>query len=160
MTRFISDQQNIIRSVLRSWAIFIALCVAVLLILTLAFNYKLKDTSYYVLIFLFLILVGRDLIAYRIYEIQFDQYNRQIDLFYKRWFFKNKQKSLSFDTVEIVITNERTGVFGTKYSKTIHFLNQQTLLLKVNTDKDGFSKDTLDRICTIVEQNLIPISIV
>jgi len=158
MTKFISDQQNIIRPVLRGWGIFIALCVTVLLILTLAFNYKLKDTSYYVLIFLFLIQVGRDLIANRIYEIQFDQDTKQIDFFYKKWLFNNKQKSLSFDTAKIVITNERTGIFGTKNSKAIHFLNQQTSLLKVNTDKDGFPKDTLDRICTTAEQNFISVS--
>jgi hypothetical protein len=158
MTKFISNQQNIIRPVLRGWGIFISLCIAILLILTLAFNYKIKDTSYYVLIFLFLIQVGRDLITDRIYEIRFDQNTKQIDFFFKRCFFYNKQKSLSFDTAKIVTTNERTGIFGTKNSKAIHFLNKQTLLLKVNTDKDGFSKDTLDQICITSEQNLISIS--
>jgi hypothetical protein len=158
MTKFLSDQPNFIRPVLKGWGIFIGICVAVLLILTLAFNYKLKDTSYYVLIILFLIQVGRDLIAHRLFEIRFDQDTKQIDFFYKKWFFNNKQKSLSFDTAKIVVTNEKTGILGTKNSKAIHFLNQKTSLLKVNTDKDGFSKDTLDKICTTAEQYLIPIS--
>ncbi len=158
MTKFLSDQPNFIRPVLKGWGIFICICVAVLLILTLAFNYEFKDTNYYVLIILFLIQVGRDLIEDRVYEIRFDQDNKKIDFFYKRYFFSNKSKSLSFDTAKIVVTDEMTGILGTKNSKAIHFLNQQTSVLKVNIDKDGFSKNTQDKICTTAEQNFISVS--
>ena len=158
MTKYISDHPNFIRPVLKGWGVFIGICILILLFSTLVLNHNLKDTSYYVLIILFLIQVVRDLMADRLYEIRFNQDTKQIDFMYKTWFFNNKHKVLSFDTANIVLTNEKTGVLGLKNSKAIHFLNEKTMLLKINTDKDGFSNETLDKICNTAEQNLISIS--
>lgn len=158
MTKFLSDRPNSIKSVLKGWGIFIAICILLLLLLTLVFNYKLKDTSYFVFIILFIIQVGRDLLADRLYEIRFDESERQICLFYKSWFFNDRQKSLSFDTTNLVVTTTKTGFFGHKNSKAIHFLNDKTKLLEVNTDKDGFSRDTLENICTTAKRNSIRLS--
>jgi hypothetical protein len=158
MTKFLSNQPNFIKPVLKGWAVFLGVCIVLLLLLTLVFNYKLKDTSYFVLVILFIIQVGRDLIADRLYEIRFDEGSKQITLLYKTWFFNARQKSLSFDPANIVVTSVKTGFFGHKNSKAIHFFNNKTKILEVNTEKDGFSKDTLENICRAAEQNGITIS--
>lgn len=158
MTKFLSDQPNFIKPVLKNWGIFIGIFILLLLLLTLAFNYKLRDTSYFVLIILFLIQVGRDLLADRIFEVRFDEGAQQICLLYKSWFFNSRQKSLSFDTANIIVTTVKTGLFGHKNSKAMHFLNHKTKLLEVNTDKDGFSNDTLEKICLIAKQYSISLS--
>ena len=157
MIKYKSDHPNFIRPILKGWGIFIGSCILVLLFLILVLNKKLSDTSYYVLIILFFIQVVRDLIVDRVYEIRFNQDSKQLDFIYKTWFFIEKHKVLFFSTANIVLTNEKTGIFGNKNSKAIHFLNAKTMLLKVNTDKDGFSKETLDKICQTAEHNLIPI---
>ena len=158
MTKFLSDQPNFIKPVLKEWGIFIGICILLLFLLTFVFNYKINDTSYFVLLILFIIQVGRDLFADRLYEVRFDEGARQIYLLYKSWLLNRRQKSLSFDTANIVVTKVKTGLFGHKSSQAIHFLNDKTKLLEVNTDKDGFSKDTLENICLIAKQNSIKTS--
>ena len=158
MTKFIPERPNIIRHVLTGWSIFIGIAFIVLLFLLFVLKLKFKDTSLYILGILFLIQVFRDLLATRLYEISFDQDNNQINFFYKTWFINKKRKTLSFDNANIVLTTEKTGIVGLKKSMTINFLNKKTMLLKLNTDKDGFSNVTLEEIYKTAEQLQIPIS--
>ena len=98
---------------------------------------------------LFLII---DIFKKRLFEISFDEGNKQIKFLYKSVYTKEYRRTIPYESTKIEV-NEDTSMF-TLFRKTltIYFLKNKTEICGVNNTDDGFPLESLKQICTMLEE--------
>src|SRR5258708_6047558 len=134
MATFKTDRPNNTGTIFKDWLITVAI-LSLLLIFGYLFPgmlFATKASSFYVVGAVLLASLMEGIDKDRLYEIRFDNAKQQIVFLYKSLFSGTHQKILSF-------------------------LKGKREIFMINKSKDGFSIDTLHKICQTVENISLPV---
>ena len=92
----------------------------------------------------------------RLYELQIDNDERQLVFLSKSLLSKTKKTFLSFDNGRLEIEKNKSRWFKIGDPLTLYFLQNKTEVFEITKSKDGFSIDTLNKICTTVQEICLP----
>ena len=156
MTIFKTDRPNTSFAILKVWLINL-LVVSLPIIYDLLFpNNIIKDSYYFivgaVMLTNFLMIVFTD----RLFELQIDNNERQLVFLSKSLLSKTKKTFLSFDNGRLEIEKNKSRWFKIGDPLTLYFLHNKTEVFEITKSKDGFSIDTLNKICTTVQEISLP----
>ena len=88
----------------------------------------------------------------RLYEFQVDNHERQLVFLSKSLISKTKKTYLSFDNGRLEIEKNKSRWFKFGDPLTLYFLHNKKEVFEITKSKDGFSIDTLDKICKTVQE--------
>ena len=156
MIIFKPDRPNTSFAILKGWLLNLLL-FSVPIIYDLLFpNNFIKDSYYYiagsVLLMNFLMIIFTD----RLYELQIDNDERQLVFLSKSLLSKTKKTFLSFDNGRLEIEKNKSRWFKIGDLLTLYFLHNKTEVFEITKSKDGFSLDTLNKICATVQEISLP----
>ena len=156
MIIFKPDRPNTSFPILKVWLLNLLL-FSVPIIYDLLFpNNFIKDSYYYiagsVLLMNFLMIIFTD----RLFELQIDKDERQLVFLSKSLISKTKKTLLSFDNGRLKIEKNKSRWFKIGDPLTLYFLHNKTEVFEITKSKDGFSVDTLNKICKTVQEISLP----
>jgi hypothetical protein len=160
MATFRTNRPNMAGHIFKDWLISLAI-VTLPVIYSWLFPGKLftiKDSYFYIVGAVMLAALMEKINKDRLYEIHFNNDKQQIVFLYKNLYSSPKQKVLSFYGASLEINESRSKWWRRWESITLTFLKGKREIFIINKYKDGFSVDTLRKICRTVENISLPVS--
>lgn len=88
----------------------------------------------------------------RLYELQIDNAERQFVFLSKSLLSKSKKTFLSFENGRLEIEKNKLRWLKFGDPLTLYFLQNKMEVFEIKKSKDGFSIDTLNKICKTVQE--------
>lgn len=110
-----------------------------------------KEAYYYIVMPGILLRLGNTITTDRIYQINFDTDNRNIEFYFKSIISKPKRKTLSFNDVKFETSFNKSATWLFE-PLTLYFFKNKKEVFEIKKSKDGFSIDKLEAICKEVEK--------
>ncbi|HEX9509791.1 MAG TPA: hypothetical protein VF939_04880 [Puia sp.] len=159
MATFKTDRPNNTGTIFKDWLITVAI-LSLLLIFGYLFPgmlFATKASSFYVVGAVLLASLMEGIDKDRLYEIRFDNAKQQIVFLYKSLFSGSHQKILSFYDARLEVSEGKFRWRRNLGALTLSFLKGKREIFMINKSKDGFSIDTLHKICQTVENISLPV---
>lgn len=115
-----------------------------------------RESYYWVAAALILMRIIDERSKERLTEIRFNTDARQVIFIYTTLFSAPQQKTLSFDSTRVEITQSKSSWTWLREPLILYFLNNKKEVFELNKSKDGFSVETLKEISKTVEDLSLP----
>lgn len=153
MIIFKSDKPNTLFSILKEWIIDLLLVSLIISIYYIFISKNINKIGYYfiwVSVMVFSLLLN--IITVRLYELQIDEDERQIIFLSKSLLSKTSKILLSIDNGRLEIDRNKSRWLKIGAPLTLCFLKNKMEVIKITKRKDGYSIETLNKICKTIEE--------